>query len=92
MPGQRLEGPHLDNAAGPSLGGRPGVQPFQQPQRPVGCLLGEQHPYQHQVPTLARVPGLVLGAEAACPDPAGGGVDVALGEGQPGPLGRHRVE
>ena len=57
-----------------------------------GACCGEQHPGQHQVLALARVAGLVLGGEAACPDPAGGGVDVALGQGQPGPLRRHRVD
>ena len=61
------------------------------PQRLLGSLLGEQHPGQHQILTLARVAGLVLRAKAACPDPADGGVDVALDEGEAGPLGRHRV-
>jgi hypothetical protein len=89
---QRLEAAHLDDAAGPPLGGRLGVQPLQQPQGPLGGLLGEQHPHQHQVLMLAWVAGLVLGAEAASLGPADGGVDVALGQGQPGPLGRHRVE
>ena len=32
LPGERLEGPHLDEAAGPPLGGRLGTQPVQQPE------------------------------------------------------------
>ena len=89
---ERLEGADFHQVAGPSLAGRLGTQPFQQPQRRLGGLGGEQHPGQHQVLALAGVAGLVGGGEAAGPDPAGGGVDLALGEGQAGPLGWDRVD
>ena len=45
---QRPQRAGLDQAAGPVLGGRRGVQPVQQCQRLPGPVLGEQHPGQHQ--------------------------------------------
>src|SRR6266542_271601 len=89
---QRLQRLDLDDAASPLLRRRRGAQPLQQPQRLVGPVLGEQHPRQHQVLRLPGVARLVVWAEAALPGPAGGCGGVALGQQQPRPLRRDRVE
>ena len=62
---QRPQRADLDQAAGPVLGDRCGVQPVQQRERLAGLALGQQDPGQHQMPRLARVVRLVARAEAA---------------------------
>ena len=89
---QRPQRADLDQAAGPVLGGRRGVQAVQQRQRRAGPGLGQQNPGQHQMPRLPGVVGLVLLVEAALRRPARGSVQVALSQEQPGPLRRDRVE
>ena len=89
---QGTQGARLDDAAGPFLAHRRGVQPVQQRERPAGLVLGQQEAGQYQVPRLAGVVRLVVCLEAALGYPAGGGGQVALGEQQPGLLGRDRVE
>ena len=76
---QGAQGAGLDDAAGPLLAHRRGVQPVQQRERPAGLALGEQEPGQHQVPRLASVVRLVVRVEAAFGCPPGGGGQVALG-------------
>jgi len=90
--GERLQDPHLDQAAGPPLGGGQAAQPLQQGEGLRAHLLGQQHPGQDQVAGLARVARLVVGSEPARPGPAGGVGDLAPGEGEAGPQRRHRVE
>ena len=68
------------------------VQPVQQRERLGGPLLGQQHPGQHQVSRLPRVVRLVVRVEAALFRPARGRGQVALGQQQPRPLRRDRVE
>jgi hypothetical protein len=59
---------------------------------PVRPWLGEQHPGQDQIRRLVRVIWLVVWAEASGLCPLGGRADVALGQQQPRPLRRHRIE
>ena len=68
------------------------MQPVQQRQRLGGPLLGEQHPGQHQVSRLARVARFVVGVQAGLVSPPRGRGHVALGQQQPGPLRRGRIE
>ena len=89
---QRPQRAGLDQAAGTVLGDRRGVQPVQQCQRLPGAVLGEQDPGQHQVPRLARVVLVVVRSEAGFFGPAGGCYEVTLGQQQPRPLCRDRVE
>ena len=89
---QRPQRAGLDEAAGPVLGDRRGVQPVQQRQRLAGPVLGEQDPGQHQVPGFAGVVWLVVRAEAVVLRESGRGGQVALGQQQPGPPGGDRVE
>ena len=56
---ERPQRPQLDDAARSLFGYRPGVQPLKEPERPVGLLLGEQHPRQHQILALPRIARLV---------------------------------
>jgi hypothetical protein len=93
--GRQCESPQradLDDAARPVLADGRRVQPLQQRERRARAVLGEQHPGQHQVLGLPRVAGFVVRAEAAMLRPAGGCGDLALGQLQPGPLRRDRVE
>ena len=89
---QRPQCAGLDEAAGPVLGGRRGVQPVQQGECLAGPVLGEQDPGQHQVPGLAGVVRLVVRAEAVLLRETGRGGQVTVGQQQPGPLGGDRVE
>jgi len=82
----------LDHAADPVLGDRRGVQPVQQRQCLGGPLPGQQYPGQHQVSRLARVARFVFGVQAGLISPARGTRRVALGQQQPGPLRRGRIE
>jgi len=52
---QGAQGARLDDAAGPFLAHRRGVQPVQQRERPAGLVLGKQEAGQYQVPRLAGV-------------------------------------
>ena len=57
-----------------------------------GAVLGEQNPGQHQILPLPLVARVVSRAEAPFLRPAGGRGDVALGQQQPRPLRRDRVQ
>jgi hypothetical protein len=90
--GQRLQRLDLDAAARPLLDHGQRLQPLQQLTRLVGPAVGEQHPHQHQMLRLPGIARLVAGAKAALLRPGGGCRDVALGQQQPRPLRRNRVE
>ena len=68
------------------------MQPVQQRECLAGLALGEQQPGQHQMPGLPGVVRLVVRAEAGLLRPPGGSGKVALGQQQPRPLRRDRVE
>ena len=85
--GQRLQRPKLDAALCPSLVRGQGGPVPQHGERLLGCLLGKQHPSQDQGVALTRVAWPVLDGEATLLDPEGGGVDLAVGQGQ---LDAHR--
>jgi hypothetical protein len=89
---QRPQRVDLDQAATPLLGGRRSVQPVQQRERLGGPLPGQQHPGQHQVSRFPRVARLVFGVQAGLVSPPRGRGHVALGQQQPGPLRRGRIE
>ena len=82
----------LDHAAGPVLGDCRVVQPVQQRERLGRPLLSQQHPGQHQVSRLPRVARLVFGVQAGLISPPRGRGHVTLGQQQPGPLRRGRIE
>jgi hypothetical protein len=86
-----LQRPHLDDAAGSSLGLRLGVQPLKQGEHLVMLLLGEPHPRQHEVFALPRVARLVGHGYSAPVGPAGGLGDFAVGEEQQRTPHWHRV-
>ena len=68
------------------------MQPLQKRERLAGLALGEQHARQHEILRLLRVRWLVVPTEAAFPRPFGYSRSVALGQQQPCPLRRDRVE
>jgi len=68
------------------------VQSAQQRERLPGPALGEQDPGQHQIPGLTRIVWLIVRAEAGLRRETGRSGQVALGQQQPGPPGRNRVE
>ena len=90
--GQRPQRTDLDQATGPVLGDRRGVQPVQQCQRLPGPVLGQQDPGQHQVAGFSGIVWLVVRAKAVLLGKAGCGEQVALGQQQPGPLRGNRVD
>jgi hypothetical protein len=58
----------------------------------AGPVLGEQDPGQDQVPGFAGVVWFVVRAQAVVLREPGRGGQVTLGQQQPGPRGRDRVE
>ena len=74
------------------LGDRGRVQPFEQGKGTVGLRLREQHPRQHEVSGLSAIARLVVRVQSEFGRPPGGDGEVALGQVQPGLLGRDRAE
>jgi hypothetical protein len=68
------------------------VESVQHPQCLLGLVLGEQHPGQREVGGFFGVAGLVVRADATLGCPPCGRVHVAVGDQQPGPQRRSRVE
>ena len=90
--GQGAQSEDLDQTAVAALGRGGGFQPVEQDQRRSGIILGEQQPGQDQVAWLARIVKRAVGPQTLISAPPGHLGHVSLGQQQPGPLRRDRVE
>src|SRR5262249_40219345 len=81
---ERSQRRRFDDAAGPLLGRRLGVEAVEEPERLAGGVFGEQHPRQRQVVTFPRVARLLAGPQPPLAGPPGGGSRPAAGGGGAG--------
>ena len=82
----------LDDAAGPALSGRRGVQPLQQRECLPWPVLRDEHANQYEIIRLPGVERLIVCAQAAVLCPPGRAADVAPSQQQPRALRRDGVE